>query len=163
MAESLGVNPAQGLDETEVVRRRELVGENRLAEQPRRPGWLRLLDQFRSLLILILLGAAVLAGLVGELKDTIVILIVLLINATIGFVQENRAERSLEALRDMLVPTARVRRDGTARVVDAAELVPGDLVLLEAGDRVPTDGRFSVAESVEVNESALTGESQPVA
>ncbi|TFD80616.1 cation-transporting P-type ATPase [Cryobacterium sp. Sr8] len=163
VAESLGVNPAQGLDETEVTRRRGLVGENRLAEQPRRPGWLRFLDQFRSLLILILLGAAVLAGLVGDLKDTIVILVVLLINATIGFVQENRAERSLEALRDMLVPTARVRRDGTARVVDAAELVPGDVVLLEAGDRVPTDGRFIVAESVEVNESALTGESLPVA
>ncbi|WP_081743333.1 HAD-IC family P-type ATPase [Arthrobacter sp. H20] len=163
VAESLGVDSAQGLGETEVSRRRELIGENRLAERPRRPGWLRFLDQFRSLLILILLGAAVLAGVVGDLKDTIVILIVLLINAVIGFVQENRAERSLEALRDMLVPTARVRRDGSVRVVGAVELVPGDLVLLEAGDWVPADGRFLVAESVEIDESALTGESQPVA
>nr|WP_208091975.1 HAD-IC family P-type ATPase [Candidatus Blastococcus massiliensis] len=163
MAEALAVEPARGLSEEEVARRREVFGENRLAERPRRPAWLRFLDQFRSLLILILLGAALLAGLVGDLKDTIVILVVLLINATIGFVQENKAERSLEALRDMLVPTARVRRGGEARVVDAGELVPGDLVLLEAGDRVPADGRFLVAQSVEVDESALTGESQPVA
>ena len=163
VAKSLGVDSAKGLGEAEVSRRRELIGENRLAEQPRRPGWARFLDQFRSLLILILLGAAVLAGVVGDLKDTIVILIVLLINAVIGFVQENRAERSLEALRDMLVPTARVRRDGSVRVVGAVELVPGDLVLLEAGDRVPADGRFLVAESVEIDESPLTGESQPVA
>jgi P-type Ca2+ transporter type 2C len=163
VAEALAVEPARGLSEEEVARRREVFGENRLAEQPRRPAWLRFLDQFRSLLILILLGAALLAGLVGDLKDTIVILVVLLINATVGFVQENKAERSLEALRDMLVPTARVRRGGEARVVDAGELVPGDLVLLEAGDRVPADGRFLVAQSVEVDESALTGESQPVA
>ncbi|UOX99980.1 cation-translocating P-type ATPase [Blastococcus sp. PRF04-17] len=163
VADALSVDPTRGLDEGEVLRRRGMVGENRLPEKPRRPALLRFLDQFRSLLILILLGAAVLAGLVGDLKDTIVILVVLLINATIGFVQENKAERSLEALRDMLVATARVRRDGTPRIVEAAELVPGDVVLLEAGDHIPADGRFLVAESVEVDESALTGESQPVA
>jgi P-type Ca2+ transporter type 2C len=163
VAEALQVEPKRGLDDAEVARRRAEHGENRLPEQPRRPALLRFLDQFRSLLILILLGAALLAGLVGDLKDTIVILVVLLINAVIGFMQENKAERSLEALRDMLVPTARVRRAGTAQVVDAAGLVPGDVVLLEAGDRVPADGRLLVAESVEVDESALTGESQPVA
>ena len=163
VAQTLGVDPAQGLTTEEVSRRRELFGANQLAEQTRRPAVLRFLDQFRSLLILILIGAAVLAGLVGDIKDTVVILVVLLINATIGFVQENRAERSLDALRNMLVPTARVRRDGAAAVVDAAELVPGDVVLLEPGDRVPADGRFVVAASVEVDESALTGESQPVA
>ena len=151
-----------GLDLSSVEARRSVHGENRITEQPRRPAWLRFLDQFRSLLILILAGAAVLAGLVGDLKDTIVIGIVLVINAVIGFVQENRAERSLDALRTMLVPTARVRRGGVVAVVDAAELVPGDLVLLEAGDRVPADGRLVVAESVEVDESALTGESVPV-
>ena len=158
----LALDPVRGLDDAEVARRREVYGENRLAERRRRPAWLRVLDQFRSLLILILLGAALLAGLVGDLKDTVVIAVVLLVNAAIGFVQENRAERSLEALRDMLVPTARVRRGGGVRVEDAAGLVPGDLVLLEAGDRVPADGRLLVAESVEVDESALTGESQPV-
>ena len=107
---ALAVDSTLGLDDDEVVRRRATYGENRLVEQSRRPAYLRFLDQFRSLLILILLGAAVLAGVVGDLKDAVVIGIVLLINATIGFVQEARAERSLEALRDMLVPTARVRR-----------------------------------------------------
>lgn len=158
----LGLDPLRGLEDAEAARRREIYGGNRLAVRPRRPGWLRFLDQFRSLLILILVGAALLAGLVGDLKDTVVIAVVLLVNAAIGFIQENRAERSLEALRDMLVPTARVRRGGGVRVQDAAELVPGDLVLLEAGDRVPADGRLLIAESVEVDESALTGESQPV-
>ena len=162
VAHDLSLDPASGLDDTEVARRREIFGANQLAERSRRPVWARFLDQFRSTLILILVGAAVLAGLIGDLKDTVVIAVVLLINAVIGFVQENRAERSLEALRDMLVPTARVRRGGQVRVEDAANLVPGDLVLLEAGDRVPADGRLLVAAAVEVDESALTGESQPV-
>ena len=159
----LAVDSCLGLDEDEVLRRRAAYGENRLVQRPRRPAYLRFLDQFRSLLILILLGAAVLAGVVGDLKDTVVIGIVLLINATIGFMQEARAERSLEALRDMLVPTARVRRGGRERVEAAVDLVPGDLVLLEAGDRVPADGRLLVAEAVEIDESAMTGESLPVA
>ena len=158
----LDLQPATGLDNAEVGRRQQTYGPNRLAERSRRPTWLRFLDQFRSLLIGILFGAALLAGAVGDVKDTVVITVVLLINATVGFVQERRAERSLEALRDMLVPTARVRRGGQDRIEDAAGLVPGDLVLLEAGDRLPADGRLLVAESVEVDESALTGESQPV-
>ncbi|NTW42493.1 MAG: HAD-IC family P-type ATPase, partial [Cellulomonadaceae bacterium] len=162
VATALAVAPQSGLDPDDAVRRARLVGPNRLAEAVRRPAWRRFLDQFRSLLILILLGAAVLAGLVGDIKDTVVILVVLLINAAVGFVQENRAERSLDALRAMLTPTARVRRAGQVLVVDAEDLVPGDVVLLEAGDRVPADGRLVVAESVEVDESALTGESQPV-
>ena len=106
---ALALDPARGLDDADVARRQQVYGENLLTEQARRPGWLRFADQFRSLLIAILLGAALLAGVVGDFKDTIVIVVVLLINATIGFVQENRAERSLEALRSMLVPTARVR------------------------------------------------------
>ena len=159
---ALAVDPTGGLDDGDVGQRLADVGENRLAEPARRASWLRFLDQFRSLLIVILLAAAVLAGLVGDLKDTLVIAVVLLINASIGFVMENRAERSLEALRTMLTPTARVRRTGQVAVVDAIGLVPGDIVLLEAGDRVPADGRFVVAQSVEVDESALTGESQPV-
>ncbi len=159
---ALALDPARGLDDADVARRQQVYGENLLTEQARRPGWLRFADQFRSLLIAILLGAALLAGVIGDFKDTIVIAVVLLINATIGFVQENRAERSLEALRSMLVPTARVRRGGGVRVEDAAGLVPGDLVLLEAGDRLPADGRLLVAASVEVDESALTGESVPV-
>jgi Ca2+-transporting ATPase len=111
----------------------------------------------------VLIGAAVLAGLVGDLKDTVVIGVVLVLNAVLGFVQEHRAERSLAALRQMLVATATVRREGAVAEVPAEELVPGDVVLLEAGDRVPADGRLVLAASLEIDESALTGESTPVA
>ena len=163
VAEAYGVDATSGLSAADVATRRERYGPNRLAEPARRHALLRFLDQFRSLLIVILMGAAVLAGLIGDLKDAIVIGVVLLINATIGFVMENRAERSLEALRTMLSPTARVRRDGGVQLVDAEDVVPGDVVLLDAGDRLPADGRLLVAESVEADESALTGESYPVA
>lgn len=162
VAASLEVDPAQGLSSEEAQTRLDRFGPNQLAEPVRRPVLLRFLDQFRSVLILVLIGAAVLAGLVGEIKDTIVIAVVLLINASIGFFQEQRAEKSLEALRNMLSPSARLRRDGRTLVVDAGDLVPGDVVLLEAGDRVPADARLVLASSVEVDESALTGESQPV-
>lgn len=158
----LGADPLRGLAESEAVTRRASVGDNTLAEAPRVPGWRRFLAQFTDLLILILIGAALAAFVVsGELKTPLVVLVVVLINAVIGFVQENRAERSLEALRLMLVDNARVRRDGVASVVPAAELVPGDIVLLEAGDRVPAVGRLLVANSAEIDEAVLTGESRP--
>ncbi|MBT3150512.1 cation-transporting P-type ATPase [Streptomyces sp. CHD11] len=163
VADSLEVVPARGLTAADAERRATEWGANELAQPAGRPQWLRLLDQFRSWLIGILVAAAVVAGAIGEIKDALVITVVLLINATIGYLQERRAERSLEALRRMLVPTARVRRDGQVRTVPAGTLVPGDIVLLEAGDRVPADGRLAVAESVEAAEAALTGESHPVA
>ncbi|WP_165986706.1 HAD-IC family P-type ATPase [Streptomyces sp. YIM 98790] len=162
VARLLAVDPEAGLSGAAVAERTAAWGANELAEPAGRPQWLRLLDQFRSWLIGILLAAAVVAGIVGEIKDAVVITIVLVVNAVIGHLQERRAERSLEALRQMLVPTARVRRDGRVRMVPARTLVPGDVVLLEAGDRVPADGRLTVAASVEAAEAALTGESQPV-
>ena len=162
VAERLEVDPSRGLAVEEIDDRRERWGRNELTQRRPRPAVLRFLDQFRSVLILVLVAAAVLAGIVGDLKDTVVIAAVLLLNAGIGFFQERRAEKSLEALREMLVATARVRRSGGVVVVDAADLVPGDVVLLEAGDRVPADGRLTLAAGVEVDESALTGESQPV-
>ncbi|WP_435611937.1 cation-translocating P-type ATPase [Streptomyces sp. bgisy159] len=161
-AARLGVDPRTGLTAREAAERAAAHGPNRLAQPARRPEWLRFLDQFRNWLIGILLIAAVVAAAIGEVRDAVVITVVLQINAVLGYLQERRAERSLEALRRMLVPTARVRRDGTEREVAAEALVPGDVVLLEAGDRVPADGRLLVAESVEVAEAALTGESQPV-
>ncbi|MCI3278237.1 cation-translocating P-type ATPase [Streptomyces cylindrosporus] len=162
-ADRLGVDPGRGPSARQVAERTAAHGPNRLAEPARRPEWLKFLDQFRNWLIGILLIAAVVAGAIGDVRDAVVITVVLQINAVLGYLQERRAERSLEALRRMLVPTARVRRDGTEQVVEADTLVPGDVVLLEAGDRVPADGRLLVAESVEVAEAALTGESQPVA
>ncbi|GAA0223241.1 HAD-IC family P-type ATPase [Cryptosporangium japonicum] len=156
------VRPERGLSDDEAAARLDRYGPNELPEPTHRSPWLRFLDQFRSWLFAILFGAAVLAAAVGELGEAAVILLVLLINAVIGFVQERRAEHSLEALRQMLVATTRVRRAGGTRVVPAAEVVPGDVVLLEAGDRVPADGRLTVAEAVDVDEAALTGESVPV-
>jgi len=157
------VDVTLGLDSGEAERRLSEVGLNELAGVVRR-GPLRVLaDQFRNLLIVILMIAAVIAGLVGDFKDTIVIGVVLVFNALLGFYQEYRAERSLEALKGMLVTHARVRRGGAQVVVAAVDLAPGDVVLLEAGDRVPADGRVVLASSAEIDESSLTGESLPVA
>ena len=112
--------------------------------------------QFKSILILILIGAALLAALIGNVKDAVIIL------AVVGFYQEYRAEQSLVALKGMLPVKTRVRRDREKHEITAEDLVPGDVVLLEAGDRVPADGRLFIAAGLEIDESALTGESQPV-
>jgi Ca2+-transporting ATPase len=160
---ALDVNPAVGLATDEADRRRSEHGPNELDEAPRDPAWKRFAAQFRDLLILILLAAAVVSFVVsGELKTPLVVLFVVLLNAVIGFVQENRAEASLDALRRMLVLEVRVRRDGALRTVPAGELVPGDVVAVEAGDRIPADGRVIEAVQLEVEEAALTGESVPV-
>ncbi|HEU5084076.1 MAG TPA: HAD-IC family P-type ATPase [Acidimicrobiales bacterium] len=160
--EALDVRADLGLTTDEVQRRRAEVGPNELDEAPRDPAWKRLLRQFRELLILILLVAAAVSYVVsGELKTPIVVLVVVVANAVIGFVQENRAEASLDALRRMLVLEVRVRRDGQMRTVPASELVPGDIVAVEAGDRIPADGRLVEAVQLEVEEAALTGESVP--
>lgn len=162
IASMQGVEPAIGLAEQEANRRIDLYGENRLTGKPPRSRWLSFLDQFRSLLILVLIAAAVLAGAIGDIKDTVVILVVVLVNALLGFWQEHRAEAALAALKKMLSPTSRVRRAGQQEQIAAARLVPGDIVLLEAGDRVPADGRLITTHSVEIDESALTGESHAV-
>ncbi len=164
IVEALAVDPEHGLTAEEADRRRSGIGANALDEVPRVRAWRRFVDQFRDSMILILIGAAITAAVVSrELKTPLVVLVVVLINAVIGFVQENRAERSLEALRNMLVDHARTRRDGVTVIVPATDLVPGDIVLLEAGDRIPADGRLLIANSVEVDEAVLTGESRPTA
>lgn len=163
VAAALDSSPAAGLEPAEAARRLARHGPNRLAEPLPRPAWLKFLDQFRSLLVVILLGAALLAGVVGDLKDAVVIAIVVLLNAALGFFQEHRAEHALAALKNMLAAGARVRRDGVLVQVDAGELVPGDILLLEAGDRVPADARVLRAHGAEVAEAALTGESHAVA
>ena len=162
-ARRFAVTPAHGLADSEVTQRRAQHGENRLREKPPRSRWLLYIDQFRSLLIGVLLFAAVLAGIIGDLKDALVILIVVLFNALLGFWQERRAEATLAALKQMLARRARVRRDGNPGEIPAEDLVPGDLVLLEAGDRVPADGRLVVTHNVEIDEATLTGESHPTA
>jgi Ca2+-transporting ATPase len=152
----------QGLSEAEARLRLERHGPNRLKEKPPRPAWMKFLDQFKDLLVLVLIGAAALAGAIGNLKDAVVILIVVVFNACLGFYQEHRAEATLAALKKMLAQHARVRRGGEVLEIAAEELVPGDILLLEAGDRIPADARVLAAHNAEVAEAALTGESHAV-
>jgi Ca2+-transporting ATPase len=163
VAAALHVDVSAGLTTSTAQTRLASHGPNQLASQPPRPAWLKFIDQFKNFLVIVLLGAAVLAGAVGELKDSIVIAIVVLLNATLGFFQEHRAEAALAALKNMLAPIARVRRDGHAALIPAVDLVPGDILLLEAGDRIPADARVLHAHAGEVAEAALTGESHAVA
>ncbi len=160
--QALQSDATRGLDSDEAARRLLRYGENRLLEAAKRPVWLKFLDQFRNLLVIVLLFAAVLAWAIGDLKDAVVIIAVVLLNASLGFYQEHRAERTLEALKGMLAASARVRRDGHDLSLPASDLVPGDIVLLEAGDRIPADGRLLAAHNLEVIEAALTGESHAV-
>jgi Ca2+-transporting ATPase len=159
---SLETDPARGLAADAAAQKLARHGENRLAEVKPRALWLKFLDQFKNFLVIVLLFAAVLAWAVGDLKDSVVILIVVVFNAALGFYQEHRAERTLAALKNMLAARARVRRDGRIVELDATLLVPGDIVLLEAGDRIPADGRLLAAHALEVDEAALTGESHAV-
>jgi len=151
-----------GLSEAEVARRLERFGPNRLPQGQRRSVLTRFLLQFHNLLIYVLLGAAVLAAVIGHETDALVIAAVVVVNAIIGFVQEGRAEEALEAIRAMIDPHASVIRDGRRVTIAADEVVPGDIVLLEAGDRVPADLRLVKARSLRVDEAILTGESVPV-
>lgn len=158
----LDVVATAGLSNLEAAQRLNQYGWNRLTEKPPRASWLLFIDQFKSYLIVVLMFAAVLAGVIGDFTDSIVILFVILLNAFLGFQQEQRAEQSLSALKRMLATSCRVRRGGVAVEVPADELVPGDIVLLDAGSRVPADGRLVLATTLEIDESPFTGESLPV-
>ena len=149
----------EGLDETQVARRQAEHGRNELPTPPAPHPLRRLLAQFNNALILFLLGAAVVSALLAHWLDATVIVAVVVINALVGFIQEGRAEQALLALRSMLAPSARVLRDGKREKIAVAELVPGDIVLLEAGDRVPADLRLLRVRGMLADESALTGES----
>jgi len=162
VASCLDVEPTLGLSNAEALARREQFGENRLTLKARRPAWLVFVDQFRNLLVAILLGAVLLAWSIGDLTDALVILTVVIFNAMLGFHQEYRAEQAVAALKRMLAEHATVRRDGLAVEVSRFDLVPGDVVLLNAGNKIPADGRIIVARGLEVDESTLTGESVPV-
>ncbi|MDP2375166.1 cation-transporting P-type ATPase [Reyranella sp.] len=159
--EGLRTKP-DGLSQDEATQRLATHGPNRLPQGPRRGPLLRFLSQFHDLLIYVLLTAAVLSVLTGHGTDALVILAVVVVNAIIGFVQEGRAEKALEAIRSMIDPHASVMRDGHRHTIGADEVVPGDVVLLEAGDKVPADLRLIKARNLRVDEAILTGESVPV-
>jgi Ca2+-transporting ATPase len=152
----------KGLPEKEVKERLAQYGSNELAKAPKAPLWQLFLNQFKDFMVLVLLVATAVSGLLGEYADAVAILIIVVVNAILGFIQEYRAERSMEALKQLTAPEARVIRGGQERKISAAGLVPGDLVLLEEGDRIPADLRLLHAINLEVEESSLTGESVPV-
>jgi magnesium-transporting ATPase (P-type) len=151
-----------GLSEAEACERLARLGPNRLPPPKRRGPFLRFFAQFHDVLIYVLLGATVVTALLGHWIDAQVILAVVLINAVIGFLQEGKAENALEAIRDMLAPKASVIRDGDRKTVPGGELVPGDIVLLEAGARVPADIRLMDVKNLKIDEAVLTGESVAV-
>ncbi len=159
---ALATDPATGLTSNECRKRLEEVGPNLLAAAPRAPWWRMLLAQFRDFMVIVLLVATGISYGMGETADAITIVVIVVINAVLGFVQEYRAERSLEALKELAAPTARVRREEQEMAVAARDLVPGDILLVEAGDRIPADARILEAMGLEAEESALTGESLPV-
>jgi potassium/sodium efflux P-type ATPase len=160
--ERLGTDATAGLDGVESRRRLDKSGPNRLPEARRRGPLTRAIAQFNNPLILVLIVAGTVTVLLQHYLDAAVIFGVVVINAIIGFVQEGKAESALEAVRGMLASHATVVRDGRRQQVDAGELVPGDVVLLESGDRVPADLRLTRVHNLRVEESALTGESVPV-
>jgi len=159
--EALG-SSANGLDEAEAGKRLINYGPNSLPEQKKMPPWLMFLNQFKDFMIVLLIVAAVISSLLAEVADTIAIIVIVSVNAIIGFVQEYRAEKAMEALKKMAAPTAMVKRAGRIREIQAEELVPGDIVLLEAGRVVPADLRLIESAMLRTAEAALTGESMPI-
>jgi Ca2+-transporting ATPase len=162
LADELLTDLNVGLTIDEAARRRTREGPNALPEAPP-PSLLKLfLSQFSSLLVWVLIGAAVVSGLLEDWIDASAILAIVFLNGVLGFVQEFRADRSLAALRKMSVATARVIREGTLQSIPARELVRGDVIVLEAGDRIPADSRLLYATNFQSQEASLTGESTPV-
>jgi Ca2+-transporting ATPase len=137
-------------------------GPNELVEKKKRTVFMMFLDQFKDFMIIVLLAAAVISGIIGEAADTIAIIVIVVLNAALGFSQEYRAEKAMAALRKMAASSAVVMRDGAAATISASELVPGDIVLLEAGNVVPADVRVVESAQLRAEEAALTGESVPV-
>ena len=162
VADSIASDVRNGLSQAEAVRRGAECGPNQLRRIGARSWFMVLLNQFTDFLILILLVAALVSVLIGHAADAVTILAVVFLNGCLGFVQEWRAELALEALQGMLAPVSRVIREGEEQDIDARELVPGDLVLLSIGDRVPADLRLVETINLRTDESALTGESLPV-
>lgn len=158
----LGVDPAEGLSKEEVEKRLEEYGGNEFEEGKKESVLMAFLRQYRPLMQLVLLGAAAVSGITRNFSTMGLLICITTFNAFLGLIQERKAEHSVAALKDMLISEARVRRDGKVVSIPAAQLVPGDIVLVREGDRIPADGRLLMAANLEVDESTLTGESAPV-
>lgn len=166
-AQELETNITTGLSNSAVEKRYEKYGLNELKAKKKKSIFVKFLEQFKDFMIVILIIAAIVSGIVGiqegeGITDTIIILIVVILNAIIGVAQENKAEKSLEALQKMSSHAAKVIRDGNLTVIPSKDLVPGDIVVLETGDYIPADLRIIEAVNLKSQESAMTGESVPV-
>jgi len=162
IAKQLDVDPAQGLSSDEAAQRLQKYGQNVLTEGKTEPYWKRFLAQYKDYMRIVLTVAAVASLLVGEYTTAILLFLITAGNAWMGLHQESKADDSVAALKGMMKETARVRRDGQATEIPTENVVPGDVVLMQAGDEVPADGRLLTAATLQVDESALTGESTPV-
>lgn len=162
VAGQLGVDPAVGLDAARVASRRAEDGPNVLPEERPTPALLRFLGQFTSYMQMILVASAVVSLAIQEWGTAVVLMALTVLNAVIGIRQEGKAESAMNALKAMTKATARVRREGREAEIPAEEVVVGDIVLLAAGEEVPADGRLVAASALQIDESALTGESVPV-
>ncbi|MEI2717852.1 MAG: HAD-IC family P-type ATPase [Candidatus Nanopelagicales bacterium] len=160
-AQRLGVDPATGLTAAEAASRLAKDGPNELSAEKPTPGWKRFIGEYASYMQIILLGAGLVSFVIGEFSTGAVLLILTLLNAVIGLKQKGKAESAMNALKSMLKASARVRRDGSEATIPADQVVPGDVVLIAAGDQVAADGRIVSASSLQIDESSLTGESVP--
>jgi P-type Ca2+ transporter type 2C len=163
VAAELGVDPATGLSDARAAELLSANGPNALPEEKPRPGWVRFLGEYRSYMQIILVAAAVVSLLVKEWSTAVLLVLLTVLNAVVGMRQEGKAQSAMNALKSMMKATARVRRDGAEAQIPAEELVVGDVVLISAGDQVPADGRIIEASVLQIDESALTGESVPAA
>ncbi|MFN2152230.1 MAG: HAD-IC family P-type ATPase, partial [Anaerolineales bacterium] len=159
---NLFATPAdQGLSNTEAARRLESYGPNQLAEAPPTTIWQMLWEQFNNFVVILLVVAAIISALLGDYVEAGAILAIVVLNAVLGIVQERRAEQALAALRKLAAPEANILRDGRRITIPAHQLVPGDIVFLEAGNYIPADVRLIDAVNLRIDEAALTGESVP--
>jgi P-type Ca2+ transporter type 2C len=163
VARTLGVEVDYGLSAAKAAELLRANGPNELPAEKQVPGWRRFIDEYRSSMQLILCGAAIVSLLIQQWSTAVVLIALTVLNAVVGLNQEGKAESAMNALRSMLKPTARVRREGVESQISAAELVVGDVVVLSAGAQVPADGRIVAASALQIDESALTGESTPAA
>src|SRR5215217_1408161 len=163
VATALGVDPAVGLSTAEAARRLAADGPNALPEEKPRPGWLRFLEQYRNYMQIILVATAAVSLVIQEWGTAVLLVVLTVLNAVVGLRQEGKAESAMNALKSMVKATARVRRDGTEAQLPAEQLVVGDILLISAGEQVPADGRIIAASALQIDESALTGESTPAA